>query len=383
MIPGRSLAAALFLAGVLAPAASWALTPAPPYRSAIVFDPAGGEVLYEYRAHVPYPTASMVKMMTALVVMDHVRSGAVGWDEVVEVTHRASRVGGSRVYLEPGELFTVGDLVAAVMVKSANDAAYALAEAVSGSAEAFVREMNDKGHELGLEASRFYTPHGLPPERPGQQNDVMTARDLAFVGAAVLREPRLRELARTRSLPFRDGELELRSSNHLLRNWDEAIGVKTGWTSQADFCLTAAASRHGRELIAVVQGATRKQESFAAARRLLEEGFSRYRLVTLVRAGERLSRPVPVAGGSRDSVPVVALESVRVLVRDDRRAEGLPVVLGRRLEAPVAAGEPAGTAVFRYDDRLAARVPVAAAEPVERLPWWQRLWRRLAAFVTA
>jgi D-alanyl-D-alanine carboxypeptidase (penicillin-binding protein 5/6) len=379
MVIGRILVAALLLACALAPPAALGLAPAPPYRSAIVIDPGTGEVLYEHDAHVAYPTASMVKMMTALVVMDHVESGDVGWDQPVEVTGRASLVGGSQVYLKEGEVFTVGELLAALMIKSANDAAYALADAVGGSVEEFVREMNAKGRELGLEASRFYTPHGLPPEKPGQRNDVMSARDLAVVGAAVLREHRLRELAGTPSRPFRDGELELRSSNHLLRDWDEAIGVKTGWHSQADFCLTAAARRHGLELIAVVQGVERKQDSFAAARRLLEEGFARYRLVTLARAGERLPQPAAVAGGTRDTVPVVALEPVRVMVRDGRPVEIVPVVVSSQPQAPIAAGEPVGTAIYRCGRGVVARVPVAAAEPVAPLPWWQRLWRRLVA----
>ena len=383
MVAGRTLIAALVLAGALAPAGAWALAPEPPYRSAIVMDAATGEVLYEHHAHEPYPTASMVKMVTALVVIDHVESGDVEWDQPVEVTGRASRVGGSQVYLEEGEVFSVGELLAAVMIKSANDASYALAEAVGGSVEDFVREMNDKGRELGLEASRFHTPHGLPPEKPGQHNDVMSARDLAVVGAAVLREPRLRELAGTRSRPFRDGELELRSSNHLLRDWDEAIGVKTGWHSQADFCLTAAARRLGLELIAVVQGVERKQDSFASARRLLEEGFSRYRLVTLVRAGERLPQLVPVAWGEREAVPVVALEPVRVLMRGDGPTAVEPVVLGWGPEAPIAAGQPVGTAVYRSGNRALARVQVAAAEPVAPLPWWRRLWRQLTAFLSA
>lgn len=358
------------------------LAPAPPYRSAVVLDPASGEVLYEHHAHRPYPTASMVKMMTLLVVMDHVAAGDVGWDEPVEVSARSSLVGGSQVYLEAGEVFPLSELVAAVMIKSANDAAYLLAEHVGGTVERFVAEMNAKGRELGLEHSRFYTPHGLPPERPGQHDDVMSARDLAVVGARILRNPRLRELAATRTRPFRAGEFTLRSSNHLLGRWDEAIGIKTGWTSTARFCLTAAARRHGLELIAVVQGVERKDESFAAARRLLEEGFSRYRLVTLAEAGDRLPATAAVSGGVRPAVPVVALEPARLLVRDGAEVRGRPVVLSSRLEAPVEAGRPVGTAVYRFGPRLIS-VPVAAAEAVESEPWWRRLWQRFVSSLAA
>lgn len=369
---------AVALALVATPAVG--LAPAPPYRSAVVLDPASGEVLYEYRADRPYPTASMVKMVTLLVVMDHVATGDGAWDRPIEVSARSSLVGGSQVYLKEGEVFTLGELVAAVMIKSANDAAYLLAESVGGTVEEFVAEMNRKGRALGLEHSRFYTPHGLPPEKPGQHDDLMSARDLAVVGARVLRDPRLRELAATRSRPFRNGEFLLQSSNHLLRSWDEAIGVKTGWTSTAGFCLTAAARRHGLELVAVVQGTERKEESFAAARRLLEEGFSRYRLVTFAEAGDRLPWPVAVAGGDRPEVPVVALGAARILVREGTDAAVRPVVLSSRPEAPVEAGQPVGTAVYRCGHRL-TRIPVAAAEPVAPEPWWQRIWQRLVSFL--
>lgn len=378
MVAGRTFAAAFLLAA--APAAG--LAPEPPFRSAVVMDPATGEILYEHEAHRPYPTASMVKMMTLLVVMDHVATGDVSWDEPVRVSARSSLVGGSQVYLKEGEVFPLSELVAAVMIKSANDAAYLLAEHVGGTVEAFVREMNETGRELGLENSRFYTPHGLPPERLGQHDDVMSARDLAVVGARVLRVPRLRELAATRSRPFRGGDFVLRSSNHLLARWDEAIGIKTGWTSTADFCLTAAARRHGLELIAVVQGVRQKDESFATARRLLEEGFSRYRLVTLAEAGDRLPASAAVSGGVRPTVPVVALEPARLPVRHGTEIRVRPVVLSTRPEAPVEAGRPVGTAVYRYGPRL-AQVPVAAAEAVEQEPWWRRLWHRFVGSLAA
>jgi D-alanyl-D-alanine carboxypeptidase (penicillin-binding protein 5/6) len=355
---------------------------APPYRSAIVMDPASGEVLHEYRADHAYPTASMVKMMTLLVVMDHVDSGDVAWDQPIEVSARSTLVGGSQVYLKEGEVFPLSELVAAVMIKSANDAAHLLAESVGGSVEAFVAEMNEQGRELRLDNSRFYTPHGLPPEKPGQHDDVMSARDLAVVGARVLRDPRLRDLAATESRPFRDGEFLLRSSNHLLRRWDEAIGIKTGWTSTADFCLTAAARRHGLELVAVVQGAERNEDSFGSARRLLEEGFARYRLVTLAEAGDRLPWGAAVAGGERQEVPVVALEPARLLVREGTPVQARPVVLSHRLEAPVEAGQPVGFAVYRCGARL-ARIEVAAAEAVAPQPWWERLWRRVVSLVAA
>jgi D-alanyl-D-alanine carboxypeptidase (penicillin-binding protein 5/6) len=348
-----------------------------PYRSAIVMDPATGEILYEHNAHQPYPTASMVKMMTLLVVMDHVRSGDVSLDQPVTVSARSSLVGGSQVYLKQGEVFPLSELIAAVMIKSANDAAYLLAETVGGTVEEFVAEMNAKARELDLEDSHFYTPHGLPPENPGQRDDVMTARDLAIVGSRVLRDPVLSELARTNYRPFRNGEFNLRNSNHLLRKWDRAIGIKTGWTRTADFCLTAAAEENGLQLISVVQGVRQKWDSFDSARALLEEGFDQYELVTLAERGDPLLQQAPVAGGERDTVRVVALARVRAMVRKDRPLDVRPAILSRRPQAPIRAGQEVGTAVYRSDSRILAQVPVAAAEPVAELPWWSRFWREI------
>lgn len=377
--PRRLAACCLLLSVLLSLPASAAFQPPEyrPYRSAIVMDPATGEVLYEHNAHQPYPTASMVKMMTLLVVMDHVRAGDVTLDQPVTVSARSSLVGGSQVYLKQGEVFPLGELIAAVMIKSANDVSYLLAETVSPSVDDFVAEMNAKGRALGLENSRFYTPHGLPPEKPGQHDDVMSARDLAIVGSLVLRDPVLSDLARTRFRPFRDGEFDLRNSNHLLRKWDRAIGIKTGWTRTADFCLTAAAEKNGLKLISVVQGVRQKWDSFDSARALLEEGFDQYELVTLAERGDPLSQPAPVARGERDTVRVVALEPVRALVRKDRPVEIRPTVLSWRPVAPVRVGQEVGTAVYRSDARIVAKVPVAAAEPVAELSWWSRFWREL------
>lgn len=384
MSTARHLATGLLalLLAVAVPAGAAFEPPAhQPYLSAIVMDPATGEVLYQHNAHIAYPTASMVKMMTLLVVMDHVRSGDVSLDQPVTVSARSSLVGGSQVYLKQGEVFPLSELVAAVMIKSANDAAFLLAETVAGSVEEFVREMNEKARELELQNSRFYTPHGLPPEKPGQHDDVMSARDLAVIGSQVLRDPILSELARTRHRPFRDGEFDLRNSNHLLRQWDQAIGIKTGWTSTASFCLTAAAEKNGLKLISVVQGVRQKWDSFDSARALLEEGFDQYELVTLAEKGHLLPHPAPVAKGERDTVRVMTLEPVRAMVRKDEPSAAEPIVLSWRPEAPLVPGQEVGKAIYRSDARILAEVPIAAADSVAELPWWTRFWRGLLSML--
>ena len=379
----RRLSFCLCLVAILAAHLPADLAPAAraqQYRAAFVYEPVTGTVLYSQNGDRAYPTASMVKMMTLLTVADHVARGDLSWDDEVVVSARASLVGGSQVYLKEGETFTLHELAMATLIHSGNDAAYLLAEtAGDGSVDAFVADMNRLADRLELTNSRFYTPHGLPPEKPGQHDDVMSPRDLAVVGAEILAHPVLSELVQTSTAPFRDGEFQLYNSNHLLREWDEAIGIKTGWTSTADFCLTAAARRGETTLLAVVVGAERKRDSFDGARELLEKYLDRYELVRLVEAGERLERPAAVLDGAEQAVPVVAADGAALLVRRGTEPPVEAVVVSHLPKAPVERGELVGEVVFRnvQSGALVARVGAIAARGTGAPSWWQRLWRRI------
>jgi D-alanyl-D-alanine carboxypeptidase (penicillin-binding protein 5/6) len=348
------------------------------YTSAIVYEPVTDTVLYAKNADDPYPTASMVKMMTALVVADHIESEDLSWDDEVEVPRRASLVGGSSVYLRQGEVFTLRELMEALLIKSANDVAYLLAETAGhGSVEAFVEEMNAKADELELEHNSFYTPHGLPPEEPGQRNDVMSARDLALVGAELLEHPDLAEMVQTSTKPFRNRQFLLYNSNHLIRRWDEAIGIKTGWTRTANFCLTSAARRGDTTLIAVVMGAQRKNDSFDGSRALLERYLDEYELMHLVREGEVFSEAA-VLDGSRATVPVVATEGASIQVRRGEQPNVETVVLSRLPHAPILEGDVVGEIIVRQAGRegYLARIDARAAEAVPTAGWWERMASR-------
>lgn len=244
-----------------------------PYTGAIVVDAASGEVLFEDRADaIGYP-ASVLKLMDLLVILDHIQAGKLRMEERVQVSQEAMRMGGSQVYLDVRESFTVEDLLYALMVQSANDAAVALAEHVAGSKEAFVELMNRKARELGMRHTRFHSVHGLPPSA-GQQPDISTARDLAVLSRAVAQYPQALRFTSTRERGFRGGEFMMRTHNRLLADVPGCDGLKTGYFRAAGFSIAATAERQNRRIIVVVLGSPSRKARDANAARLLHQGFA-------------------------------------------------------------------------------------------------------------
>ncbi|HEX2163582.1 MAG TPA: D-alanyl-D-alanine carboxypeptidase family protein, partial [Thermoanaerobaculia bacterium] len=352
----------------------------PACRAELVVDAYTLEPLHERNAGRLLPTASMIKMLTGLVAADAVAKGEVDWDTPYTVSHEAALVGGSQVYLEEGETFTLEELLRATMIESANDAAFAVAELVAGSEEAFVGRMRAKARDLGLEGFRIYSPNGLPNEETASRDDRLTARQLATIGQAVLAEPQLAEYAQTPLSWFRDHTFQLFSFNYLLRRYEPAMGIKTGYHRRADFNVTAAAEQDGARLIAVLMGCERKGQLFGRAEELFEASFDRYRPVTVVSRGERLEAAVSVDGAAA-AVPVVAARAVHLALP---RGVTVPIdllVVPDGAQAPVAAGEPVGRIVVRQGERVIGETPALAAEAVAEVPWWQRMWNRFAAAI--
>jgi D-alanyl-D-alanine carboxypeptidase (penicillin-binding protein 5/6) len=334
------------------------------FRAAIVVEPSTGAVLYAKDPHAQLPTASMIKMLNALVVMDALQRGEVTWDTPVHISKEVERVEGSQVYLKESEVFTIRQLLTAMLVKSANDAAAALAEGTAGTIPAFVERMRAKARALGLRDTEVYTPNGLPTSDTHQPEDRSSPADLARMGAEVLKFPDLRVMVTTRLAPFREGEMELFNPDRLLGRYPFATGIKTGYHEGAGFCVTSSARRDGMELIAVVMGAPHRADRFDSAEALLEEAFAKYRLVVPVRAGELLAQKAPVAHGRADAVPVLAAADYRVVVRRDHPVEIARLVDLDRQSAPVAVGERVGRVVVKMGPKVVAEIPAVAAGEV-------------------
>src|SRR5438309_8949604 len=338
----------------------------------LVVDADTGTVLAERDAHRRWPPASMTKMMTVLLAMERVQDGSLSLDEPVRTSAWASRIGGSQVYLAAGETFPLGEMLKAIMIASANDAAVAVAEHIAGSSAAFVDLMNARAKALGLADTTYQSPHGLPPAK-GQTADLTSAHDLAVLARELMRFPEVMRWAGTATAGFRNDTLAMANTNHLIRTYAGATGLKTGYYREAGFSVTATASRNDLALIAVVLGLPTKEESFAEAARLLNESFASYRVVAPARRGAPVGQ-VPVAGGSEESVKAMALGDLRLLVK---RGEDKGIVveahIPRLVQAPVKLRQPLGDIVVRRGDQELGRVPVVADRDVPATGW---LWNR-------
>ncbi|MGE5851238.1 MAG: D-alanyl-D-alanine carboxypeptidase family protein [Candidatus Methylomirabilota bacterium] len=334
-----------------------------------------GDVLASQHPDRPGPPASMTKMMLALLIMEAIRDGQLNLADLVRASPLASQMGGSQVFLKSGEAFPVEEMMAALLIGSANDAAVALAERLAGSVPGAVQRMNERAAALGLSRTRFTSVHGLPPE-PGHEGDVTAPRDMARLAQELVKFSDVLRWTSTQEAPFRQGAFILQNGNQLIGRFPGADGLKTGHIREAGYNLAATAKRGTLRLISVVMGAPSNRARFAEAARLLEEGFSRYVQVTLVKAGQPVTPEIhlPRANGVLRPVPT---EDLRVVVkREEREAVRTSVLVQPGLRAPVGKGQPVGHLVARIGDREVARVPVVAGAGVgRRFFWWLTPWR--------
>ncbi len=244
-----------------------------PYRSALLLDAETGKTLFSDNVDAVVYPASVLKLMDLLVILDRIEQGTLNLNDMVQVTVEAYKMGGSQVYLDPKEQFSVEDLLYALMVQSANDAAVALATHVAGSKENFVAMMNRKAEELGMKNTRFHSVHGLPPA-DGQQVDVTTAEDFGILCRELTHHPEVFKYTGTKVRDFRDGQFIMRNHNHLLGNVDGCDGFKTGYFKAAGFSIAATAEKNGVRMIAIVMGSKDRKVRDAKAKELLAEGFA-------------------------------------------------------------------------------------------------------------
>ncbi len=351
------------------------------YTAAYVLETSTRRVLFEENAHMPLPTASMAKMMTALLTMEEIRDGRLRLTDPVQISARTSKMGGSQIFAKEGQTFTVQILLATLMVQSANDSAEALAEKIGGSAENFADMMNDRARQLGLKESRFYDPHGLPNSANPKQIDTMSAHDLAILGTELMKYPLMREYAKTATMPFANGTFTsgLANPNHLINPhkqnyFADATGIKTGFSAPAGYCVTASAKRGNMELICVVMGAraaSGPQSSFGIASRLMSEAYSNWRLMTAVTPGQTVGQ-APVTDGQAKTVAAIAAGQANLLVKRGEEESFKVAYVNSGVAAPVKKGQSLGTAAVQQNGKTIAKVPAVAATAVDKNPWWKK-----------
>ena len=342
--------------------------------SVLLMEKETGTVLYEKAAHEKYEPASVTKIMTMLLVMEAIDSGRITMEDTVQMSAHACSMGGSQIYLEEGERMSVHDLLKSVAVASANDAAVALGEHIAGSEDAFVALMNKRAKELGMENTTFLNCTGLPAE-----GHLTTAYDIALMSRELMMHENIRQFTTIWMDTVRGGQFQLANTNKLIRFYDGATGLKTGFTQSAMYCLSATAERDGMELIAVVLHAETSEQRFETAKALLTFGFANYTLMN-VYPGEALP-PIDVTLGDVPVVQPVLAHPGRILVaKGDKDKVSTTVELTDCVEAPVEKGQKLGAMTVYLDGVEQQVIPIVADEGVARLKFggiMERLMRRL------
>lgn len=350
-------AAALTMSAFAAPVPPEVAAP-----SAILVERTTGTVLYEKNSHEKLAPASVTKVMTMLLTVEAIERGQVSLEDEVIASDHAASMGGSQIYLEPGERMSLHDMLKSIAVSSANDACVAVAEHIAGSEASFVSMMNDRAAALGMSDTHFANCCGLDSEE-----HYTTAYDISLMSRELLKHDMIREYTTIWMDTVRNGEFGLSNTNKLVRFYDGTTGVKTGFTSKAGYCISASAERDGMELIAVIMKADTSPHRNADASGLLNFGFANYAVVGLGEEEENTA-PIPVVLGHEDSVAVELAENAQVLIEKAQAPHvEKQLVLAESLEAPVEKGQKVGTLTFTLDGKQIAEVPVVAANDVERL----------------
>ena len=345
-----------------------------PAKSALLMEVATGQVLYEQQADTPLAPASVTKVMTMLLIMEAIDSGTLGWEDTVTASEAAAAKGGSQIYLKVGEAMSVADMVKSIAVSSANDCACAMAEHLAGSEAAFVEKMNQRAQELGMENTHFVNCTGLDDD-PEAAKHRTSARDIAIMSRELLaKHPKIKEYTTIWMDTVRNGSFGLSNTNKLVRFYSGATGLKTGFTAQAGYCLSASAQRDGMELVAVVMGCESSQERFAACKALLDYGFSSYSLVEYPTE----SQTVQVKLGQVGTVEAVPGQEGSLLIdKSQKNTVNIQTEVEESVDAPVHKGQRLGTMTVRAGEQVLAQIPMVARESVQRLTFWELFARIL------
>ena len=334
-------------------------------RAALLMEKTTGQILFAQNEHEKLEPASVTKIMTLLLTMDAIDSGALAYDDVVTVSANAAGMGGSQVFLAEGEQITVEELLKCVCVSSGNDAAVALAEKVAGVTELFVEQMNNRARGLGMDDTHFVNPTGLTAE-----GHVTSAHDIALMSRELLtKHPNIRSFTTIWTDSIRNGTFDLANTNKLIRRYDGATGLKTGYTASAGYCISATAEREGMELIAVVMKGETADKRNADAKALLNYGFSAYALVSA--APEEPLPALPVTMGEVDTVALTLPPDALTAVVEKAQAAALErrIDLPASLPAPVRQGQQVGTLTLCSGDTELLTVPILAAEDAAGRSW--------------
>jgi D-alanyl-D-alanine carboxypeptidase (penicillin-binding protein 5/6) len=335
-----------------------------PVRAAILIEKETGAVIYEKDADAKREPASVTKIMTILLIVEALESGALSLDDIVTTSAHAQSMGGSQIYLSEGERMTVHEMLKAIVVASANDAATAMAEHLAGSEPVFAERMNERARQLGMTSTNFTNSSGLLDD----VTHVTTARDVSIMARELIGHDFIKQYTTIWTDSVRGGSFSLTNTNKLIHSYSGASGLKTGFTSRAGHCLTATADRDGVEYIAVVLGGDTSDNRFAAAKTLLDYAFANFTLIDA--SPDEVLQPVRVELGKPKYVqPIIEGAGKLLVTREDAAAVEKSVEISDLEYAPLEAGEQLGRFIVRSGERVIGEYAIVAGEDVAHVTW--------------
>lgn len=333
-------------------------------KSAILIEASTGEILYEKNSHEKLPPASMTKMMSMLVIVENIEKGVISWDEKITVSENASSMGGSQILLETGEQMTVSDLFKGVAVMSGNDAVVALAEAVAGTKDEFVKMMNNKAKELGLKDTSFKNPHGLD-----EANHYTSAYDMAMIAKELVKHEKVLEYTSIYEDYLRKGtdkEIWLTNTNKLVRFYTGVDGLKTGYTSEAGYCLTATAKKNSMRLISVAMGEPDSKTRNVEITSMLDYGFAQYRVTSLINKNKVIAK-VEVDKGKQKYAEIVPKSEVTIMSKKTNKIGKITYKLEtKNIKAPVNKNQKVGTLQILENGKEINKVDVVVKSKISK-----------------
>lgn len=370
-----SIVAILFISSAVLPsfvahAAEEKINMAEQSKSAVLLERDTGAILFEKNSRKPLPPASMTKIMTMLLIMEAIEDKKIKWDDKVRASEYAASMGGSQIFLEPGEEMTAREMMQGIAIGSANDASVAMAERIAGSEEMFVKKMNQKAKELGLKQTKFKNATGLP-----EKGHYSSAYDMAIMAKELLKHEGITKYTGTYEAYLReDSEKKfwLVNTNRLIKFYPGVDGLKTGFTNEAKYCLTATASKGNMRVIAVIFGAPTPKDRNAQITKMLDYGFHQYEVTPLYGKGKVVSS-IPLSKGSKAGVQLETADKISVLMKKGEKKGKFSkeISLKKDIQAPVKKGEQLGELIIKQEGKVVSKTPLVAKENVERASWWQ------------
>lgn len=346
-------------------------------KSAVLMDANTGKILFEYNADDALPPASVTKVMTLLLVFEALDNGVIKLSDMVSTSEHAASMGGSQIYLEPGEQMSVDELIKSVVVSSANDAAASLAEYVSGSESAFVAAMNKRAKELGMNNTNFENTNGLDDT---SENHVTSARDIAIMSRELMKHEKIFDYTTIWMDTVRNGTFGLSNTNRLLRTYKGCTGLKTGSTAKAKFCISATAKRDGLSLIAVIMGSPTRDDRNALAAKLLDFGFANYAIYSDT---DGAVDNIKVTGGIKNDIALKHNDFSSLIEKSALSKIEAVTDIPESIPAPIKTGDKIGTITYKNGESVIGTTDIVAAEDVDKISFFTLLPRILKRLVCA